>query len=132
MKMTFPRPFPWLAALGLLVFAAPVRSVRAGSAVATDGHGGYGYSFGDRPLEQLQHEAVRQCREKSAVPDDVHVIVTTRHGGAGVIVRFYVDGQARIYAYVGAASDRQAYDYATGYVEGYGGKKIEVVARWRD
>ena len=62
----------------------------------------------------------------------MHVVATSRRPGAGIIVRYVIDGRPHIYAYVGAESDRQAYNYATGYVEGYGGHKIEVVARWRD
>ena len=121
-----------LVALGFCVATPLVGSVRAGSAVAADEHGGFGYSFGDRSQEQLEREAVHHCREKSRYPDDVHVIVTSRRTGAGVIVRYTVDGRQHVYAYVGAKSEQEAYNYATGYVEGYGGRKIEVVARWRD
>ena len=129
--MRLPLLSLFLAVAGLFL-AALVTSVQAGSAVATDNHGGFGYSYGARSQEQLEQEAIRHCREKSGHPDDVHVIVTSRHGGAGVIVRYSVDGRPHIYAYVGAENDRQAYSYATGYVEGYGGHKIEVVARWQD
>lgn len=129
--MKLPRFYALLPAAGWLVVLC-TSSVRAGSAVASDGRGGYGYSYGDRPQQQLQREAIRYCREKSRHPDDVNVIVSTRHGGSGIIVRYYVEGRQHVYAYVGAESDQQAYDYATGYVEGYGGTKIEVVARWRD
>ncbi len=130
MKPSFPLTL--LAVLGLAVSAPFIDCAHAGSAVAADEHGGFGYSYGDHPKEQLEHEAVRRCREKSKYPDDVHVVVSSRHGGAGIIVRYTVDGRQHVYAYVGAKSDQEAYNYATGYVEGYGGRKIEVVARWRD
>ena len=128
-KLSFPCVF--LAAAGwlLAVSAAPAL---AGSAVASDNHGGFGYSFGDRPTEQLEREATQRCREKSGHPDDVHVVVSSRRRGAGVVVRYSVDGRAHIYAYVGAEDARQAEKYATDYVQGYGGHQIEVVARWQD
>lgn len=129
--MKISLPSVCLAVAGLLL-AVPTVTVKAGSAVATDNHGGFGYSYGDRPQEQLEREATHRCRDKSNYPDDVHVVVSSRHRGAGIIVRYTIDGRQHIYAYVGADSDRQAYNYATGYVEGYGGHKTEVVARWQD
>ena len=129
--MKFPFPPVFLAAAGLIL-AAPPASVRAGSAVATDNHGGFGYYHGDYPSERLEQEAVRRCRSQSKYPDDVKVIVTSRRRGAGIIVRYQIDGRPHVYAYVGAEGDQQARKYATDYVEGYGGSKIEVVARWQD
>ena len=106
--MNPPLPLACLAAAGLLIFPPLVAAVRAGSAVASDEHGEFGYAFGDDPPADLERAAVRRCREKSAHPDDVHVIVTSRRRGAGVIVRYAVDGQRHVYAYVGAESERQA------------------------
>ena len=108
MRMRFSL-FPIFLTVAGLLLAAPVASVQAGSAVATDNHGGFGYSYGDRPQEQLEQEAIHHCREKSDFPDDVHVVVTSRHGGAGIIVHYSIDGRPHIYAYVGAKDDRQAY-----------------------
>lgn len=129
MKISRLDVLPWVTRW-LLMLCAP--GVRAGSAVASDGHGGYGYSYGDRSQEQLEQEAMRRCREKSNHPYDVRVTVSTQHHGAGIIVRYQVEGRRHVYACVGADSAQQAYNDATGYVEGYGGMKMEVVARWSD
>lgn len=131
--MKLSPPFTLLAALVLLAAAPLVHSARAGSAVATDHEGGYGYAFGPQSEKELRREAIHRCRAKSSYPEDVDIVVSTASHGAGIILRFRVDGKKRIYAYVGADSAREAYNYAYSGARDMGATgNIEVVARWQD
>ena len=116
-----------LAALGLLGAHA-----RAGSAVATDHHGGFGYAYGPRPEAELQREAAARCREQSHFPEEISIVVSTRRPGAGVVVRYRVEGSQHVYAYVGARNFEQARRRAEVGARAKGADDPEVVARWED
>ena len=124
---------PLFAALGLTALAALVPSAQAGSAVAGDGHGGFGYSYGPRPERVLRREAIERCREKSRFPDDVEIVYSTSAQGAGVIVRYRNEGRQYIFAYVGADSPGEAHRHAMEGARRKGADEHpEVVARWVD
>lgn len=117
----------FLAALGLLA-----THVRAGSAVATDHHGGFGYAYGPRPETVLQREAAARCREQSRFPEEISIVVSTRRSGMGVVVRYRVEGSQHVYAYVGARSFGEARRRAEEGARAKGADNPEVVARWED
>ena len=129
MKTALP-PF-LLGALGLL-FTLPITPLRAGSAVATDGHGAYGYAYGDDSLEELRAKAVRNCRRHSACRGEVRVVFNTGKKGYGTILRFYIDGEQHVAAVGGSSSERAACRSALGYVEEHGGGRWEVAETWSD
>ena len=52
--------------------------------------------------------------------------------GFGVVVRYRVEGQQHIYAYVGAGSFEEARRRAEAGARERGADKPEVVARWTD
>lgn len=131
--MKLSRPLTFLVVLGFLIVNPLVDSVRAGSAVATDHEGGFGYAFGPQPEKELRRTAIHRCRDKSKYPEDVEIVVSTASRGAGIILRFRVDGKQRIYAYAGADSAREAYNDAVSGARDMGATgNIEVVARWQD
>ena len=115
-----------LAVLGL------AGNARAGSAVATDHHGGFGYAYGPRSEAVLRRQAIKRCREQSRHPEEVDVIVATAAHGVGVVVRYRVEGQEHVYAYVGAGSFEEARQRAEAGARERGGENPEVAARWTD
>lgn len=115
-----------LAVLGLAATA------RAGSAVATDHHGGFGYAYGSRPERELRREAVARCREQSRHPEEVEIVASTPLHGVGVVMRYRVEGRQHIYAYVGAGSFEEARRRAEEGARERGADDPEVVARWED
>ena len=115
-----------LSVLGLAATA------RAGSAVATDHHGGFGYAYGPRPERELRREAAARCRERSRHPEEVDVLVSTRAQGVGVVVRYRVEGRQHVYAFVGARNFEEARRRAEEGARERGADGPEVVARWED
>ena len=126
-------PFPSLAALAILISVSLAPCARAGSAVAGDHHGGYGYAYGPQSEKELRREAFRRCQRESRYPDDIEMTVSTASRGAGIILRYRVAGVRHIYAYVGADNARQAYEYAASGARDAGAEgPLEVVAKWQD
>lgn len=131
MKYSFAGLLP--GALGLILFIVPTATVRAGSAVATDGHGGYGFAYGDDPMEKLRREAVRRCCRKSDHPDEVRVVFQTEKKGYGTILRFRTRDGSHIAAAGGASDLRLARRSASRYVAENGGDDDwEEVDSWED
>ena len=120
-----------LGACGLLL-ALPAVSARAGSAIAGDGHGGYGFAYGDYSKEKLEHDAIHRCREKSSYRDDVHIVYATDHKGAGIIIRYYEGDQEHISSSAGGRDEHEVYEVAMRYIREHDGHRPEVVERWSD
>ena len=124
---------PMKTRLLLLVLAVLGHAAaRAGSAVATDHHGGFGYAYGSRPVRELRREAVARCREQSRHPDEVEIVASTSLHGVGVVMRYRVEGRQHIYAYVGAGSFEEARRRAEEGARERGADDPDVVARWED
>lgn len=100
--------------------------------MATDHHGGFGYAYGTRSERALRHQAIERCREQSRHPEEVEVVASTTEHGFGVVVRYRVEGQQHIYAYVGAGSFEEARRRAEEGARERGAEGPEIVARWED
>ena len=107
-------------------------SARAGSAVATDHHGSFGFAYGSRSERALRRQAVARCREQSRHPEEVEIIASTAEQGFGVVVRYRIEGQQHVYAYVGADSFEEARRRAEQGARERGADFLEIVARWED
>ncbi len=119
----------------LLSFAAlgpAAPAARAGSAVATDHHGGFGYAYGPRSERALQRQALARCREQSKHLEQVEIIASTAEHGFGVVMRYRVEGEQHVYAYVGAASFEEARRRAEEGARRRGADAPEIAARWED
>ncbi len=122
----------FLAALAAFLLST-THSVQAGAAVASDGHGGYGFSYGDRSERRLREEAYSNCASVSHFRRDVRVLTSTSAIGAGVVVRYWLpDGREQIAAYIGSPSGRYARDKAIEYALRHGAVKYRVVREWRE
>ena len=126
------KPLLALLAAGVSALLFTPIGVRAGSAVAADGHGAFGYAYGNEPLEELRQKAHRNCCRESRHPEAVRVVFQTQQRGHGVVLRYYVRGGERIAASGGASSPRAAQRSAVGFVEQQGGERWEVADTWVD
>lgn len=115
----------------LVILTAP--SAQAGAAVASDGHGGYGFVYGPKSLGKLRREAFDNCVNASHYPSSVKIIGSTESVGAGVIVRYKLEsGREQIAAWMGSPSARYARDKAINYALNHGAVSYKIVREWSE
>ena len=126
-------PISRLGISSVCLFIASAASAHAGSAIASDGHGGYGFSYGAGDLRHHEHVALADCRQHSSHPDSIRILGSTEERGAGAVVRYFNDdGSEHVAFALGRAEPRFARERAFEEAHKRGAVRSEVIREWVD
>jgi hypothetical protein len=129
----FTRAKVCLLAAGLVFSPLAVHQSFAGSAVASDGHGGYGFCYGHNTKGDLENSARNRCQHITQHHECVKIIAVSTCSGGCAIVRYYMpNGHQYISAYVGMSSVKKARSAAIAYAINHGAESYKVVEEWCD
>ncbi|CAN5798304.1 hypothetical protein BH09VER1_BH09VER1_48500 [soil metagenome] len=113
-----------------LSFVAAAGSAHAGTAIASDNHGGFTVRYGHFSQAELQASAIAALKKTSKYPKSIYIYTYNAHHGYGCVLRYTLKGVPGIVGRAGWPTAAAAANSGLAAVRKVNGVKPVVASKW--